>query len=576
MAENIETIANETSELFIREIQTSDGSVHPIIDTKNTTGASEFQEPGSLHLIGATSKGEEEITYTKSGVHIHVTEDGLTTLYSPGFKCETSASTAAVVISPGRIMTGTTTSSVTIDNRGGITADGIIQAGTTTSGVRISSNGTIVATSNITTGTTTSGVRITAGGDIVATGIISTTGDITTGTTTEGVTISADGFITATGAIATGCINTPLINVVDEEDKLPRISLNGSDGSISADGSITTTNGNISTYAGNISTNVGDIFTKAGSIKAYNIIAGTTTSGVTISGDGSIKTTTLDSEGQKTNVEISASGITTRGYIKSTSSDTDVEISPSYIRVVSTSASAPSYSSITPDSIVTTGNIYAPDGIIRAGISTSDYAIIAANGTITATNYISTGTTTSGVTISSNGNINATGTITTSRITVSTISATGDISATGNISTARTMSCGYFTVPSGTIQTGTTTSGVTIGANGIIAATGTITAQAFYESSDERLKTFTEDYDINLDDIKNIRTGKFYWNADENQNINGGVSAQTVEQYFPELVKEDENGMKSVNYDGLAVVAIAAIKKLTAKVEELEDIIRNK
>lgn len=101
-------------------------------------------------------------------------------------------------------------------------------------------------------------------------------------------------------------------------------------------------------------------------------------------------------------------------------------------------------------------------------------------------------------------------------------------------------------------------------------------ATKFYQQSDERLKTFTEDYDINLDDIKNIKTGKFYWKDDENQNINSGVTAQSIEEYFPELVSENENGIKSVNYDGLAVVAIAAIKKLTERIEQLEDIIRNK
>ena len=101
-------------------------------------------------------------------------------------------------------------------------------------------------------------------------------------------------------------------------------------------------------------------------------------------------------------------------------------------------------------------------------------------------------------------------------------------------------------------------------------------ADKFYQNSDERLKTFTEEYDINLDDIKNIRTGRFYWNTDENQEINCGVTAQTVEEYFPELISENEDGIKSVNYDGLAVVAIAAIKKLTERIEQLEDIIRNK
>ena len=134
----------------------------------------------------------------------------------------------------------------------------------------------------------------------------------------------------------------------------------------------------------------------------------------------------------------------------------------------------------------------------------------------------------------------------------------------------------------GNIEVGENISASTINASesitsqGTITASGKITGAGFYQSSDERLKTFTEDYDINLDNIKTIKTGKFYWNSDENKTINGGVSAQTVEQYFPELVMENENGMKSVNYDGLAVVAIAAIKKLTERIEQLEEIVRNK
>ena len=114
------------------------------------------------------------------------------------------------------------------------------------------------------------------------------------------------------------------------------------------------------------------------------------------------------------------------------------------------------------------------------------------------------------------------------------------------------------------------------GFDGTITADGDIHGKGFYQTSDERLKTFTEEYDINLDDIKNIKTGRFYWNSDDNRVINGGVTAQSVEKYFPELVKEDDNGTKTVNYDGLAVVAIAAIKKLTERIEELENIVYNK
>jgi hypothetical protein len=83
-----------------------------------------------------------------------------------------------------------------------------------------------------------------------------------------------------------------------------------------------------------------------------------------------------------------------------------------------------------------------------------------------------------------------------------------------------------------------------------------IHAAKFYQDSDERLKTFTEDYDVNLDDLKNIKTGRFYWNSDDNKVINSGVSAQTVEAYFPELVSENENGIKSVTMMDLLLLQL--------------------
>lgn len=145
------------------------------------------------------------------------------------------------------------------------------------------------------------------------------------------------------------------------------------------------------------------------------------------------------------------------------------------------------------------------------------------------------------------------------------IKTVGGISANGEIFSSTNIAAGGNIVSLSDIRS-----------RGNIISEGSITAYAFYQESDERLKTFTEDYDINLDNLKNIKTGKFYWNEDENKVINGGVSAQSVEEYFPELVNENEEGIKTVNYDGLAVVAIAAIKKLTERIEQLEEIVRSK
>ena len=47
-----------------------------------------------------------------------------------------------------------------------------------------------------------------------------------------------------------------------------------------------------------------------------------------------------------------------------------------------------------------------------------------------------------------------------------------------------------------------------------------------------------------------------------------GTSAQKVQELFPEIVSGEEK--LSVDYSKLAVVALAAIKELTAKVEELQ------
>lgn len=90
-----------------------------------------------------------------------------------------------------------------------------------------------------------------------------------------------------------------------------------------------------------------------------------------------------------------------------------------------------------------------------------------------------------------------------------------------------------------------------------------------YQSSDESLKTFTEDLDINLDDLATIKKGLFYWNTDETKTLDLGVTAQSVEALYPELVSEND-GVKAVTYSKLGVIALAAIDKLNAKIKELE------
>jgi hypothetical protein len=50
-----------------------------------------------------------------------------------------------------------------------------------------------------------------------------------------------------------------------------------------------------------------------------------------------------------------------------------------------------------------------------------------------------------------------------------------------------------------------------------------------------------------------------------------GFSAQEVEKLFPEIVKTDANGYKSVDYARLTPVLVEAIKEQQQKIDKLEE-----
>lgn len=107
--------------------------------------------------------------------------------------------------------------------------------------------------------------------------------------------------------------------------------------------------------------------------------------------------------------------------------------------------------------------------------------------------------------------------------------------------------------------------------------TGNIHAPGFFQDSDEKLKNFKEDLTIDLDELKNIPKKYFSWKKDKNENlkIEIGTSAQKVQSYFPEIVSENEDGILSVDYSKLSVIALSAIDKLNEENKELKNRINN-
>lgn len=101
------------------------------------------------------------------------------------------------------------------------------------------------------------------------------------------------------------------------------------------------------------------------------------------------------------------------------------------------------------------------------------------------------------------------------------------------------------------------------GANG---AFGAVHASGFFKESDIRLKSDIAPLKHTLDQICNIPTVEF--NMHNKHQI--GTIAQDLENNFAEVVNTDSDGMKSVDYCMLGVVAIEGIKLLKQEVEDLK------
>ena len=100
-------------------------------------------------------------------------------------------------------------------------------------------------------------------------------------------------------------------------------------------------------------------------------------------------------------------------------------------------------------------------------------------------------------------------------------------------------------------------------------------ATAWSQTSDRSLKREITDATKGLDAINEIKLRNFRYRKDNPYGLDPepsrvGVIAQELEEVFPEAVKENLNGHKTVSIDSVNWALIKAVQELSAKVEALE------
>ena len=98
-----------------------------------------------------------------------------------------------------------------------------------------------------------------------------------------------------------------------------------------------------------------------------------------------------------------------------------------------------------------------------------------------------------------------------------------------------------------------------------------ITAYSIITASDLNLKTDIKQLDLNIDNILRLNPVSFKWkDSAKNNNDNFGFIAQELEQLFPELITNNGNNYKAVNYIGLIPHLVKHIQNLETRLQKLE------
>lgn len=103
-----------------------------------------------------------------------------------------------------------------------------------------------------------------------------------------------------------------------------------------------------------------------------------------------------------------------------------------------------------------------------------------------------------------------------------------------------------------------------------LTVTGTTYSNTFHATSDMTLKENIVELENPLQKILNIQGKNYTWKKDASNILQSGLIAQQVEEYIPELIQEN-NGIKTVNYNGIIPYLVESIKEQQNEIESLKE-----
>jgi hypothetical protein len=95
---------------------------------------------------------------------------------------------------------------------------------------------------------------------------------------------------------------------------------------------------------------------------------------------------------------------------------------------------------------------------------------------------------------------------------------------------------------------------------------------SIYNTSDVLLKENIEQIsDTSMENLLNLEPVEYSFKSDINKKKHFGLIAQDVEKLFPELVKDNVLGYKTVNYIELLPIILSKMKSMQKEMDELKE-----